>query len=186
MPPSNNQVSSLGSQNDNLHGQMNNLTSRLTTADNNISILNNEIGQLNNEIAQLQHQTNNSHPTLIIWNVPVPCGPGACGVETIPDTFDYHDNWQTSSGGIVVYYVSTSQFVQLVNSGYDINSVSGTYYCSQTCSSPSSVGSDTFTLAEGCGGYLAVYYNNGGVSTNINPNVSVTYNPDSTATGVCA
>lgn len=105
---------------------------------------------------------------------------------TIPDTFDYHDNWYTSGGGIIVYYLSTNQYVQFSSNGNNINYVSGTYYCSQNCSSASTAGSDTFALGEGCGGYLAVYYNNGGFTTTIHPNVSVTYNPAPTATGVCA
>lgn len=101
--------------------------------------------------------------------------------EPVPDTFDYNDAW-SSTIPITVYYLTLSQFAQFVNcySLSRISCVQGTY----PIIGPTTSSDDTFRLAEGCGGYIAVYLaTESGI---LYPNVSVTYNPASAPTGTCA
>jgi len=105
------------------------------------------------------------------------------GSEFLPDTFDYHDDW-TSTAPIMVYYLSGEQYVQYVTckaSEKPIGCVTGQI---QTTIGPTEESNDTFTLGEGCADYVAVYQATGQAGI-LYPNVTVTYAPSTTLTGVC-
>ena len=174
------QSASLQNQNRDLSANLVNDQSNINSLRNQISSLESQVSSLTAQMATLNAQS--AHPTVTIWTVSSTISPGSWGAMTIPDTFDYHDTW-TSSGTITVYYLSVNQFPQFYScsSSPRIGCVTGTYYDW----GPTTTGSDMFTLGEGCGGYIAVYYNGGTTSVAIYPNVSVTYNPASTATGAC-
>jgi len=95
--------------------------------------------------------------------------------ETVPDTFDYHDNF-TSTVPVTVYFFNSTQFVQW----YTNKTISGNY----TEYGATERQSDTFTRAEGCGGYIAIH--SFSTSGTIRPNISATYDPSPHPTGSCA
>jgi hypothetical protein len=103
----------------------------------------------------------------------------------IPDTFTYHLN-ATSTGAMSVSILTFEQFaaaIECVDAGKGSSN-----YCmhhSGTVKSWLEVRSVSydFHLAEGCAGYMAVFTS--GSSVTVMPDVSVTYNPASTFTGVC-
>ncbi len=175
------QTALLQNQNRDLSANLTNDQNNINSLKDQISSLKSQVNSLSAEIATLNGQL--SHPTVTIWTAGDTMSPGSWAAMTIPDTFDYHDTW-TSSGDITVYYLSVNQFSQFDTCVLSppIDCVGGTYYNW----GPTTTGSDTFTLGEGCGGYIAVYYNGGATSVAIYPNVSVTYNPASSATGACA
>ncbi|MDA4124779.1 MAG: hypothetical protein OK438_04925 [Thaumarchaeota archaeon] len=129
--------------------------------------------------------------TLTLWG----CEPGSCYgnsicplllgcvmLEGVPDSFDYHDNW-VSNHPITVYYIDIPSLASCGpynNSSAWIDCV-GTHAVKQFTGSK---GGDTFTLSEGCGGYVAIYYLTAG--ENITPDISVTFDPSFVGTGVCA
>jgi hypothetical protein len=135
------------------------------------SSLQNTVAVLQNNITQLQ----NRGSTFIIWNAPVNVSSGYFLFETVPDTFDYHDNF-SSTVPINVYYFNSSQFIQW----YTHKPVSGNY----ANFSSTKRQADTFKLAEGCGGYVAIY--SFFAAGTIFPNVSATYDPAPKPTGSCA
>ncbi len=143
-----------------------------------IAILQSQIVSLQNSIIHLQAQLR--QPTLWIWGITQQIPTGSWLIENVPDTFDYHDSW-VSSGSLTVYYLDDSQYVQFANCNGAIGCVSGTYYLW----GPNTKANDTFTLGEGCAGYLVIYYQNTGNNVAIYPDVSVTYNPAANLTGVC-
>jgi hypothetical protein len=105
--------------------------------------------------------------------------------STVPDTFTYHMKL-TSNGRMDVSILSTQQFrdaILCVNNG-----VGNTDYCMHHSGSTwgalgvTSVNHD-FNLAEGCAAYLAIITAPAPVT--VTPDVTVTYNPASTATGAC-
>jgi hypothetical protein len=135
------------------------------------SSLENTVSGLQDNITTLK----DNQKTFVIWNAPVNVTTGYFLFETVPDTFDYHDNF-TSSAPVDVFYFNSTQFVQW----YTRQPISGDYEnFTQTEGQ-----SDTFTLAEGCGGYIVIYsFMSAGT---IHPNVSATYNPAPKPTGSCA
>ena len=135
------------------------------------SSLQNTVAVLQNNITQLQ----NRGSTFVIWNVPVNASAGYFLFETVPDTFDYHDNF-SSTVPVNVYYFNSSQFVQW----YTHKPISGDYPNFTSTKSQA----DTFKLAEGCGGYVVIYSFT--TTGTIFPNVSATYNPAPKPTGSCA
>ena len=171
-------ISSQSSQVSSLNGQVLSLDAKVAADQTSIASLQSTIISDNAQIAQLEAQSNN--PTLVIWNVQDTFGGGYFLFEGVPDTFDYQDSW-TATAPVTVYYFSDTQFSDWYQGGSSLSAVSGTYYSI----GPSYSSSDTFTLAEGCGGYVAIYTTTAS-SVTITPNVSVTYNPASSATGSCA
>ena len=165
-------------QNEQLTGRNQNLQTQLTTTQNQLTA---SQGQVTNLTAQL------AHPTLGIWNVAQAIsGPTNYLAAGVPDTFTYHLKL-TSTGPISVSILSIHQFgdaVRCVETG-----VGTTNYCMHHSGSAvgwlsvTSVNSD-FHMAEGCAAYLAVITTAGNVT--VTPDVSVTYNPASAATGACA
>jgi hypothetical protein len=104
----------------------------------------------------------------------------------VPDTFTYHLKL-TSNGPMSVSILSIHQFgdaVRCVETG-----VGSTNYCMHHSGSEigwlgvTSVNYD-FHKAEGCAAYLAVITSDRSIV--VTPDVSVTYNPASAATGTCA
>lgn len=132
-------------------------------------------------IASLEAQL--TTPTLTIWtasrNIPL----DSVLYETVPDTFDYNDVW-TSSSPVTVYYLTVKQASEFFSCTVTPVSscVSGTY----ESFGPATSSNDVFRLAEGCGGYVAVYQPSGKETVTFTPNISITYHPASTATGACA
>ena len=169
---------SLTTQNEQLLGRTQNLQTQLTTTQNKLTASQNQVTNLTAELA---------HPTLGIWNVSQAIsGSSNYLAAGVPDTFTYHLKL-TSSGPISVSILSIHQFgdaVRCVETG-----VGTTNYCMHHSGSAigwlnvTSINSD-FHLAEGCAAYLAVITSAGNVT--VTPDVSVTYNPASAATGACA
>jgi len=104
----------------------------------------------------------------------------------VPDTFTYHLKL-SSSGPMSVSILSIHQFgdaVRCVETGRG-----STNYCMHHSGSANgwlnttSVNYD-FHLAEGCAAYMTVITAAGNVT--VTPDVSVTYNPATSATGACA
>jgi hypothetical protein len=169
-----NLTAQVASLNDSLAGDSQNISSLqgiVSSLKTQSSSLENTVAVLRNNITALQNHTS----TFVIWNVPVNVSSGYFLFETVPDTFDYHDNF-SSSVPINVYYFNSSQFVQW----YSHETVSGNYV-NYTGTKQQS---DTFKLAEGCGGYIVIY--SFVTSGTIFPNVSATYNPAPRPTGSCA
>jgi len=169
-----------------------NLTARLATLNQTIAEENRNISSLQGQILSLKTQSSSLENTVsvlqkniselktmqntfVIWNVPVNVSAGYYLLETVPDTFDYHDNFSTSVP-VDVLYLNGSQFVQWATN----KTISGNY----ANFTGTDKQSDTFKLGEGCGGYIVIYSFN--LTGTIYPNVSATYNPAPSPTGSCA
>jgi hypothetical protein len=171
-------------QNANLTSQVNSLSQTVAGDARNISSLQGVVASLKTQSSSLQNtvavlQNNITElktrgSTFVIWNVPVNVSAGYFLFETVPDTFDYHDNF-SATVSVDVFYFNSSQFVQW----FSHEPISGNYvYFTGTKNQ-----SDTFKLAEGCGGYVVIYaFPSTGT---IYPNVSATYNPAAKPTGSC-
>ncbi len=123
-----------------------------------------------------------AHPTLSIWTLSQPISSGGL-VHGVPDTFDYYIRY-SSDVPVSVAILSSTQFVQMGNCpGSDIQSKLQCVTGSITFYSPATTQNAVFTLAEGCGGYIAVYYSS--TSGTFHPNISIRYNPSSGLTGAC-
>jgi hypothetical protein len=126
------------------------------------------------------------HPTLGIWNVPQTIDSPNTWLEGgIPDTFTYHLR-ATSTGPMSVSILTFDQYasaIQCIDAGRG-----NANYCMHNSGAVkswinvTSVNYD-FHLAEGCAGYMNVWTAPGPVT--VHPDVSATYNPASTLTGVC-
>ena len=173
------------SQNSNLSSQVASLNQTLAYDDRNITSLQGVISSLKAQSSNLQNAVSvlrnnitalqDRNSTFVIWNVPVNVSSGYFLFETVPDTFDYHDSF-TSTTPVDVFYFNSTQFVQW----YSHENVSGDYLNFTN----TKVQSDTFTLSEGCGGYVVIYsFIKAGT---IYPNVSATYNPAPKPTGSCS
>jgi hypothetical protein len=168
----------LTSQNEQLTGRNQNLQTALTTTETKLTASETQVSDLT---AKLEH------PTLGIWNVPQAItGSSFYLAAGIPDTFTYHLKL-TSNGPMSVSIVTISEFgaaVRCVENG-----AGSTNYCMHRQGGPrdwysvTSINED-FHLAEGCAAYLLVITAAGSVT--VTPDVSVTYNPASAATGSCA
>jgi hypothetical protein len=147
-----------------LEGLVSSLQSQSTKLENTVAVLKDNLTALQNRSA-----------TYVIWNVPVKVNAGYFLFETVPDTFDYHDNF-SSTIPVNVYYFNSSQYVQW----FTQKTISGDYVNFTSTKDQS----DTFTLSEGCGGYVVIYsFTSTGT---IYPNVSATYDPATKPTGSCA
>jgi hypothetical protein len=165
-------------QNTTLRGENDSLQSDLTTTKDTLSKTQTDLTAAQAELM---------HPTLGIWNVAVTVQNSSSYLAAgVPDTFTYHLKL-TSSGPMNVSIVSVHQFSLAVTCVQD--GAGPTNYCmhhngaAQSWLSTTSVTAD-FHEAEGCGGYLLVITAASAIT--VTPNVSVTYNPASKATGVCA
>ena len=162
--------SSLTGRNQILQGQLTATQHELTTSQ----------GQVNSLTTEL------AHPTLGIWNVPQNItGASFYLAAGVPDTFTYHLKLN-STGPMSVSILSIHQFgdaVRCVETGRG-----STNYCMHHSGSANgwlnttNVNSD-FHLAEGCAAYLLVITSAGNVT--VTPDVGVTYNPATSATGAC-
>jgi hypothetical protein len=133
---------------------------------------------------QLEQQL--QHPNLGLWNVAQKIdGPDVWLEGGIPDTFTYHLK-ATATGPMSVSILTFDQYVAAVQCIQDGRGQAN--YCMhhsgtvQSWIDVTSVSFD-FHLAEGCAGYLAVW--TAGSSITVQPDVSVTYNPAPTFTGIC-
>jgi hypothetical protein len=178
---SNNQatIRTLTTQNESLTGRTQILQDQLRTTQTNLTAT---LGELAKAKAELEH------PNLLLWNSPQHIKDNSTYlVGGIPDTFTYH-LVATSSGPMSVSILTFEDFakaIQCIDLGTAV-----TDWCMHHSGTPinswlrvTSVNYD-FHLSEGCAGYLAVFTS--ATSITVTPNVSVTYNPASTATGVCA
>jgi hypothetical protein len=173
-----NTTRALTSQTEQLTGQNQNLQAALTTTQHQLTTSQAQVTSLTAELA---------HPTLGIWNVPQTItGPDYYLAAGVPDTFTYHLKL-TASGPISVSILSVKQFgvaVSCVENGRG-----QTFYCMNHSGSAAgwldttSINAD-FHLAEGCAAYIAVITAASRVT--VTPDISVTYDPASSATGACA
>jgi zinc-ribbon domain len=131
--------------------------------------------------------TTSQFPQYTIWNACGSTQSAGCTMSangwregSVPDTFDYYVSF-TSTVGVTVYFLTMGQFVQFSVCNGDINCVSGYY---DSIPATTSLPTTLFTLARGCADYLAIYVASG--SGTMYPDVGVTQNPASTATGYCA
>lgn len=168
----------LTTQNEQLTGRTQNLQTALTTTQNKLTTSQNQVSSLTTELA---------HPTLGIWNVPQAISGSSFYLAAgIPDTFTYHLKLK-STGPMSVSILSIHQFGDAVSCVQ--NGRGSTNWCMHHSGvangwlSVTSVDFD-FHQAEGCAAYLLVITSAGSVT--VTPDVSVTYNPASAATGTCA
>jgi hypothetical protein len=183
------------------------LQSRLTLLQNDASSYQTQLqssltqnSQLQSQVSQLQSQNGylegrvqslnlqNNHPTLTIWTS---CGKPCTTSQTswlaggVPDTFTYHAAF-TADYPVGAYFLTLSQysyFATCPSTGSvesQLACVTGTY----SFFAPTTSLNGVFHLAEGCAGYVAVFYSD--TTAVIHPDVTVTYNPASSPTGVCA
>ena len=168
----------LTSQNEQLTGRTQNLQTALTTTQNKLTTSQDQVSSLTAELA---------HPTLGIWNVPQAISGSTYYLAAgVPDTFTYHLKLK-SSGPMSVSILSIHQFGDAVSCVQ--NGRGSTNYCMHHSGSANgwlSVTNITFDFhqAEGCAAYLLVITAAGPVT--VSPDISVTYNPASSATGACA
>jgi hypothetical protein len=121
-----------------------------------------------------------------MWNIPTSIIPGCWRALVVPDTFDYSVS-STSDTAIVVYFFNLDQFAQFHSCRQSC--ITGNYICFPSCNSTTtSLTNRVFTLAEGCAGYVSVFYQPADVSGSgqIHPDVKITYNPAPSLTGRCA
>ena len=171
-------VRSLTIQNESLTGRNQNLQDQLTTTQTNLTAT---LGELAKTKADLEH------PHLTIWNVPQQIkGASWYLAGGIPDTFTYHLK-ATSTGAMSISILTLEQWAsanECVDAGRGT-----TNYCMHHSGavmswlSVRSVNYD-FHLAEGCADYVSVFTSASSIT--VRPDVSVTYNPASSATGACA
>ena len=171
-------VRSLTTQNESLTGRNQILLDQLKTTQTNLTA---SLGELAKTKAELEH------PHLTIWNVPQQLkGSNYYLAGGIPDTFTYHLQ-ATSNGPMSVSIITLQEWAKAVEC-FDYTQAS-THYCMHHQGAAwSSLGVTTvnydFHLSEGCADYIAVFTAASPVT--VTPNVSVTYNPATSATGDCA
>lgn len=172
-----NQARSLTNDNESLQGQILGIQGELTATKGGLSKAEADLAAVRAELA---------HPHLGIWNVRQTLqGPSYYLAAGVPDTFTYHLRL-TASGTMNVSILSFDQFSAAVKCIE--NGVGNTDWCMHHSGAANSwlgvrsVNTD-FHLAEGCAAYMSVITAPGKVT--ITPDVSVTYNPASHATGTC-
>jgi outer membrane murein-binding lipoprotein Lpp len=171
-------IHQLTTQNEQLQGHGQLLQSELDKTNANLTATLGELAQTKAEL---------DHPTLTIWNVPQQIkGPTWWLVGGIPDTFTYH-LVATSTGPMSVSILTLDQFAAATDC---VHAGRGpTNYCMHHSGvvwsqlDVTSVNYD-FHLAEGCADYLAVF--TAASKVTVTPNVSVTYQPATNATGACS
>jgi len=185
----NSQVSSDNQAVSALQANVSSLLSELQGSQKSIQQLQAENTQLKSQIVSLMQakgSANQSHPTLNMWNIPTTISSGYWRALVVPDTFDYSVSF-SSDTAIVVFFFNLDQFAQFHSCGQSC--VSGSYTCFPSCNSPTrSFTNRVFTLAEGCAGYVSVFYQPTDISGSgqIHPDIKITYNPAPTLTGWCA
>jgi hypothetical protein len=130
-------------------------------------------------------QTDLRHPTLGIWNARATIPDSTAWlVGGMPDAFTYHLKF-TSDTPVTVTYMTSHDFVTAIHC---VEQGSGN---SHACLGGAGKGwRDVTTLdvdihqAEGCADYMVVF--TAARAATVHPDVSVTYNPASAATGACA
>jgi hypothetical protein len=168
---------SLTNQNASLRGQNDLLQTDLTTTKDTLA---------KTQAVLTTTQADLMHPHLGIWNVAQSLSsPSEELVAGVPDTFTYHLKL-TSNAPVSVSILSWHEFGDAI---YCIKTgVGNTDFCmhrATTANFPhvTSVNYD-FHLAEGCAAYVLVI--TAANPATVKPDVSVTYNPASQATGTCA
>jgi cell division protein FtsB len=171
-------IRSLTTQNESLTGRNQNLNDQLKTTQSNLTATLGELAQTKADLA---------HPHLTIWNVPQQLkGSSWYLAGGIPDTFTYHLQ-ATSTGPMSVSILTLEQWakaIQCIDNGGG-----STHYCMHHSGAVIGFQNTTavsydFHLAEGCADYLAVFTSASTVT--VTPDVSVTYNPATSPTGVCS
>jgi len=171
-------VRALTTHNESLTGRNQILLDQLKATQTNLTAT---LGELAKTQAALDH------PHLTIWNVPQQLkGPNYYLAGGIPDTFTYHLQ-ATATGPMSVSIITLQEWAKAVEC-FDYTQ-STTHYCMHhqgavwSSLSATSVNYD-FHLAEGCADYIAVF--TAATPITVTPNVSVTYNPATSATGDCS
>ncbi len=169
----------LSTSNQELKSQNKALQAQLLTTQTNLTAT---LGELATVRAELEH------PNLNIWNVPQDIsGPDYYLAGGAPDTFTYHLQ-ATSNGAMSISILTLEDFAAAISCVQ--NGVGRTNYCMHHSGHPfhtwASVTSVTYDFhgAEGCADYVVVFTSAQHVT--VTPNISVTYNPASAATGSCA
>jgi hypothetical protein len=169
---------SLTNQNASLTGRNLILQGQLTSTQNGLADANTQLAAANAEL---------KHPHLGIWNVPQQVsGPTYYLAAGVPDTFTYNLHL-ASNGPMNVSIVSFEQFKAAVLCVE--NGVANTNWCMHHNGSAIGWSNQTaisydFHEAEGCAAYMLVITAASAVT--VTPDVSVTYNPATHATGTCA
>ncbi|HET7465529.1 MAG TPA: hypothetical protein VFL29_02570 [Candidatus Dormibacteraeota bacterium] len=165
------QAGDLSRQNSSLHEQLLTSQGSLTTAQKTIQDL----------------KTAAQNPTLGMWNLPQTIdGPDWSLINNVPDTFTYHLH-ATSTGPMSVSILTLEQFATALDCVHNgLGRTNDCMHIKPTVVSWLNVRSVDydFHLAEGCADYMVVFTSSERVT--VTPNVSVTYNPSNTVTGVCA
>lgn len=170
-------IRDLTTRNESLTGRNQNLADQLKVAQGQLTVSRQQVTDLTNQL---------QHPTLGVWNVPMTIhGSSEYLSSTVPDTFTFHLKL-VSTGPMDVSILSTENFKNAILCVE--NGQGDTDWCMHHNGAAwgvwrvTSVNHD-FNLAEGCAAYLAVITAPSQVT--ITPDVSVTYNPASSATGAC-
>jgi len=169
---------SLTNQNASLTGRNLILQGQLTTTQTGLADANTQLAAANAEL---------KHPHLGIWNVPQQVsGPTYYLAAGVPDTFTYNLHL-ASNGPMNVSIVSFEQFKAAVLCVE--NGVANTNWCMHHNGSAIGWSNQTaisydFHEAEGCAAYMLVI--TAASQVTVTPDVSVTYNPATHATGTCA
>lgn len=171
-------IRNLQTQNESLTGRNQIILDQLKTTQTNLTAT---LGELATTKAEL------AHPKLVMWNVPEQIADRTSYLAGgIPDTFTYHLE-ATSTGPMNVSILTFEDFAKAI----ECVDYQGSYtnYCMHHNGAVwsqlgvTSVNYD-FHLSEGCADYVAVF--TAATTVTVKPNISVTYNPASSATGACA
>ena len=171
-------IRSLTTQNESLTGRNQNLGDQLKATQTNLTATLGELAKTKADLA---------HPNLTIWNVPQQiAGPTYYLAGGVPDTFTYHLQ-ATATGPMSVSILTLEQWAAAIRCVE--NGVGTSHYCMHHSGAVVSFQNTTsvnydFHLSEGCADYLAVFTSASTVT--VTPNVSVTYNPATKATGACS
>lgn len=171
-------IRNLQTQNESLTGRNQIIMDQLKTSQANLTAT---LGELATTKAQLEH------PQLVLWNFPQPIPDrNSYLAGGIPDTFTYHLE-ATSTAPMSVSILTFEQFAKAIECvDYGTGNTNYCMHHSGTVNSWLSVTSVKYDFhqSEGCADYVAVFTAASAVT--VTPNVSVTYNPASSATGSCA
>jgi hypothetical protein len=176
---SQNNARQLTAANKNLTAKNRAIQEQLVTTQTNLTATLGELATVRSEL---------EHPNLTIWNVPQDItGPDYYLAGGAPDTFTYHLQ-ATSNGPMSISILTLEDFAKGINCV--TNGIGRTNWCMHHSGSPfltwnnvTSVSYD-FHGAEGCADYVVVFTSAQHIT--VKPNISVTYNPATAATGSCA
>ncbi|MGH7922805.1 MAG: hypothetical protein ACREQM_23105 [Candidatus Dormibacteraceae bacterium] len=145
-----------------------------------VKVVGTKVSQLEKEVSSLKQKAAN--PTVEIWNTcsgSCRLGPDQVLLGGVPDTFVLHFAF-TSSAPVTLSFLTFHQWTQFDTCGFQASCVTTAY----PTYPPATTQAVTFSLGAGCAGYL--YVLTAAVPATLQPNVSATYQPASTATGECA